>query len=99
MRVQYGCLNSFIVAMVTFEELFRIMSGIWVIFEYFLSSKNDEINDILTLQCILKVYFDVFFIKRNNVFSSYKCPEVQKKIQNTSSNYVNTPSLNVCLCK
>ena len=71
MRVQYGCLNSFIVAMVTFEELFRIMSGIWVIFEYFLSSKNDEINDILTLQCILKVYFDVFFIKRNKVFSSY----------------------------
>ena len=27
MRVQYGCLNSFIVAMVTFEELFRIMSS------------------------------------------------------------------------
>ena len=25
MRVQYGYLNSFIVAMVTFEELFRIM--------------------------------------------------------------------------
>ena len=72
MRVQYGCLNSFIVAMVTFEELFRIMSGIWVIFEYFVSSKNDEINDILTLQCILKVYFDVFY-KKNKVFSSYKC--------------------------
>ena len=27
MRVQYGCLNSFIVAMVTFEELFWIMSS------------------------------------------------------------------------
>ena len=27
MRVQYGYLNSFIVAMVTFEELFRIMSS------------------------------------------------------------------------